>query len=101
MTIVGGGERYARLFREGDHAGNDGFYFLLEPVVLNFEIVVAPAEYVFKLFRLARGFVEFVGEQQRRRHSRKAGGERDKPFAVRRQQFFVDARFVVVAVSER
>src|SRR6185503_20826879 len=101
MTIVGRGEWYAGLLGQRDHSGDHGVYFLFEPVVLHFEVIITLAENVFELFGLAGGFFEFFREQERRRNAGEARRQRNQPFAMRRQQFFVDARLVVVALCER
>src|SRR6185295_16428196 len=71
------------------------------PVVLHFDVIIAFAEDVFELFGLPGGFIESVREQERRRNSGQASRQRNQSFAMSRQQFFVDTRFVVVALCER
>src|SRR5215472_14618368 len=69
-------------------------------MVLNLEVVITFAQYVLKLLGAARGLVELIGQQQRRRHPRQAGRESNQAVAVLGQKLLVDARLVVIAPGE-
>ena len=96
VGIVCRDEGDVQLFRQLLEHGVD-LLFLVQALVLDLQIEIAPAEAVLQPLRLfLRAFV-VVFQQQVLHASCQAGGQGDEALAVSRQQFAVHAGFIVEA----
>ena len=97
MHVVGRDELQPELLGPRDQVPVD-LGLLGKAVILHLQVKVLRAERLFEpVNRLAR-FRQLVLLNPLRDFAGQAAGERDEPLLVRRQQFLVDARLVVIAL---
>ena len=100
MHVVRRDQLQAELLRPRNQVPVD-LGLLRQAVVLQFQVEVLRAERLLEpVNRLARPG-QLVLLNPLRDFARQAAGERDQPLLVRRQQFLVDARLVVIALQVR
>ena len=100
MHVVRRDQLQAELLRPGNQVPID-LGLLGQAVVLQLQVeVLRPEGLLEPVNRLAR-LGQLVLLNPLRDFARQAAGERDQPLLVRRQQFLVDARLVVIALQMR
>ena len=96
MHVVRRHQLQTELLRPENQVAID-FGLLWNAVVLQLQIKIIRTESLLEPIERLAGFGQLIFDDQFRNFTGQAAGEGDQSFFVRDEQFFVDARFVIIA----
>src|SRR5439155_16611277 len=99
VTVVGGHERDAGLFRKTGQFGID-IFFDRQSLVLNFEEEIAFAENVAQAVSIFARLIVLLIDDRFGHWATQAGRKRDQAFAMSGEQVVVNARFIIETLKK-